>query len=61
MLVIGLAITFYLPRRRLWMRLTTERTQIAALAEKSGGFEKDMRTLSRRLDVETPPDMQEER
>lgn len=60
MLVIGLGITFYVPRRRLWIRLTPQSTQIAALAEKSGGFEKDMRTLARRLGVETPPDMQEE-
>lgn len=60
MLVIGLAITFYIPRRRLWIRLTPEKTQIAALAEKSGGFEGDMRTLSRRLGVETPADMREE-
>lgn len=60
MLVIGLGVTFYVPRRRLWMRLTSTGTQIAALAEKSGGFEKDMRTLARRLGVETPPDLQEE-
>jgi len=60
MLVIGLAITFYIPRRRLWARITPEGTQIAALAEKSGGFEKDMRTLSRRLGVEIPPELQEE-
>jgi cytochrome c biogenesis protein len=60
MLVIGLGITFYVPRRRLWIRLTSQSTQIAALAEKSGGFEKDMRTLARRLGVETPPDLQEE-
>jgi cytochrome c biogenesis protein len=60
MLLVGLAITFYLPRRRLWIRLTGDSTQIAALAEKSGGFEKDMRTLARRLGVETPPEMREE-
>ena len=46
MLVGGLALTFYVPRRRLWLRLTTGGTHIASLAEKSGGFEKDMRTLA---------------
>jgi cytochrome c biogenesis protein len=61
MLVGGLALTFYVPRRRLWVRLTSASTQIASLAEKSGGFEKDMRTLARRLDVPVPPDLQEER
>ena len=61
MLVGGLALTFYVPRRRLWLRLTRDGTQIAALAEKSGGFEKDMRTLALRLGVPVPPEMQEER
>ncbi len=60
MLVGGLALTFYLPRRRLWIRLTDRGTHIAALAEKSGGFEKDMRALARRLDVPAPPELQEE-
>ncbi len=60
MLVGGLAITFYVPRRRLWVRLTDRGTQIASLAEKSGGFEKDMRILARRLGVPVPPDLQEE-
>ncbi len=61
MLLIGLALTFYVPRRRLWMKLTAERTQVAALAEKSGGFEKDMRTLATRLGVPVPPELEEER
>ena len=61
MLVIGLALTFYVPRRRLWIRLTADSTQVAALAEKSGGFEKDMRTLAHRLGVAVPPELQEER
>jgi cytochrome c biogenesis protein len=61
MLVGGLAITFYVPRRRLWIRLTRERTQVAALAEKSGGFEKDMRILATRLHVAIPPELEEER
>lgn len=60
MLVIGLGITFYVPRRRLWIRITPERTQIAALAEKSGGFEKDMRILARKLGVPVPAELQEE-
>jgi cytochrome c biogenesis protein len=60
MLVGGLAITFYVPRRRLWVRLTEGGTQIASLAEKSGGFEKDMRILARRAGVPVPPELQEE-
>jgi cytochrome c biogenesis protein len=61
MLLFGLALTFYLPRRRLWVRLDQRGTHIAALAEKSGGFEKDMRTLAARMGVAIPPELQEER
>ena len=60
MLVGGLAITFYLPRRRLWLKLTERGTQVAALAEKSGGFKKDMRILAARLGVAAPPELEEE-
>jgi cytochrome c biogenesis protein len=60
MLMIGLGLTFYVPRRRLWIRLTQQGTWIAALAEKSGGFEKEMRTLAQRLGVKPPPEVREE-
>jgi hypothetical protein len=49
------------PRRRLWLKLTPDATYIAALAEKSGGFEKDMRTLAQRVGAPIPPELQEER
>jgi cytochrome c biogenesis protein len=61
LLVGGLALTFYVPRRRLWLKLTATETRIAALAEKSGGFPGEMRKLARRLGVPAPPDIQEER
>ncbi len=61
LLVGGLAVTFYVPRRRLWLKLTRTETRVAALAEKSGGFEKEMRTLAARLGVPVPPELQEER
>ena len=61
LLVGGLALTFYVPRRRLWLKLTPNETRIAALAEKSGGFPGEMRKLAQRLGVAVPADMQEER
>jgi cytochrome c biogenesis protein len=61
MLLLGLALTFYVPRRRLWIKLDESGTRVAALAEKSGGFEKDMRALARRMDVAVPPELEEER
>jgi cytochrome c biogenesis protein len=60
MLLIGLAITFYVPRRRLWLKLTRDGTYVAALAEKSGGFEKEMRRLAERTGLPVPHDLQEE-
>ncbi len=61
MLVGGLALTFYVPRRRLWVKLTGSGTHVAALAEKSGGFQKEMRALATRMGVAVPPELQEER
>jgi hypothetical protein len=61
LLVGGLALTFYVPRRRLWLKLTATETRIAALAEKSGGFPGEMRRLATRLGVPAPADVQEER
>lgn len=61
MLLGGLAITFYVPRRRLWLKLTGNATQVAGLAEKSGGFERDMRILATRMGVPIPAELQEER
>lgn len=60
MLLAGLAITFYVPRRRLWMKITDHGTRVAALAEKSGGFKKDMRILAKRMGVPLPPEIEEE-
>jgi cytochrome c biogenesis protein len=61
LLVGGLALTFYVPRRRLRLKLTATETRVAALAEKSGGFPGEMRKLAQRLGVPASPDIQEER
>jgi cytochrome c biogenesis protein ResB len=60
LLVAGLAITFYVPRRRLWLKLDGRGTHVAGLAEKSGGFEKDIRILATRMGVEVPPGFRQE-
>ncbi len=57
----GLAITFYVPRRRLWLKLTRHETRVAALAEKSGGFEHEMRRLAEEMGVPVPADVEEDR
>jgi cytochrome c biogenesis protein ResB len=52
LLLAGLIVTFYLPHRRLWLRITRGRTDVAAPAERSGGFKSDMRKLAERLGLE---------
>ena len=61
MLLLGLALTFYVPRRRLWIRLDGSGTRVAALAEKRGGFESELRALARRMDIPIPHELEEER
>ena len=61
LLLTGLLVTFYVPRRRVWVRATAEEIRIASLAEKSGGFENEMRRLARRLGVAPPDDDRGER
>lgn len=61
LLLAGLLITFYVPRRRLWVRATAEEIRIASLAEKSGGFQEEMRRLARRLGLAPPVDDRGER
>jgi cytochrome c biogenesis protein ResB len=52
LLLVGLVITFYLPRLRLWARITPRETVIAGLAEKSGPFRKETERIARELGVQ---------
>ena len=49
LLLVGLAMTFYLPRLRLWARVGRDETVVAALAEKSGSFRAEIRQLTTKL------------
>lgn len=49
LLLLGLAIIFYVPRRRLWVRMAGGRTDIVGLPERSAGFSSEMRRLEERL------------
>jgi cytochrome c biogenesis protein ResB len=52
LLLIGLVITFYLPRLRVWARVTSRETVIAGLAERSGPFRKETARIARKLGVQ---------
>ncbi len=51
LLLLGLGITFYVPRLRLWARIRDGETVVAAQAERSGAFRAETRRLARDLDV----------
>ena len=62
MAVIGLAITFYVPRRRLWVKVTDSRTYLAGVAERTTRFGRELRFMGVALgarDALRPGDLEE--
>lgn len=47
--ILGLAITFYVPRRRLWVKVTPARTYLAGIAEKTTRFARELRLMGAEL------------
>lgn len=45
LMMIGLGVTFYLPRRRLWAKITPERTYLAGVADWMVNFSAEMRAI----------------
>lgn len=63
MALVGLGITFYVPRRRIWAKVTGERTQIAGVAERTTRFGRELRRMGAELgsrDALLPEDLEEE-
>jgi len=62
MAMIGLSITFYVPRRRLWVKVTPDRTLMAGIAERTTRFGRELRLMGAVLGAEDallPGDLQE--
>ena len=60
--MLGLGITFYVPRRRLWVRVTDQRTQLAGVAARTTRFGRELRQMGAELgarDALLPEDMEE--
>ncbi|NJD63895.1 MAG: cytochrome c biogenesis protein ResB [Chloroflexi bacterium] len=60
MAMVGLAITFYVPRRRLWVKVTPARTYMAGIAERTTRFSRELRLLGHELgsrDAALPADL----
>jgi cytochrome c biogenesis protein len=49
MAMVGLGITFYVPRRRLWVKVTPTRTYFAGIAEKSTRLGRELRVMGAEL------------
>jgi cytochrome c biogenesis protein ResB len=49
MAIVGLAITFYIPRRRVWVKVTEGRTFMAGVAERTTRFSRELRLLGAEL------------
>jgi cytochrome c biogenesis protein len=45
MAITGLSITFYVPRRRLWVKVTPERTFFAGIAERTTRLSRELRLM----------------
>jgi cytochrome c biogenesis protein ResB len=56
--LVGLGITFYVPRRRLWAKITPERTYLAGVAGHLANFRKEMGKLG--AEAGSPDAAQEE-
>lgn len=62
MATVGLGITFYVPRRRAWVKVTPERTYIAGIAERTTRFSRELRQMGAALgskDALLPEDREE--
>jgi len=62
MATVGLGITFYVPRRRAWVKVTPERTFIAGIAERTTRFGRELRRMGAELgspDALLPEDREE--
>ncbi len=49
MAMVGLTLTFYVPRRRLWVKVTPARTYMAGIAEKTTRLGREMRLMGAQL------------
>ena len=62
MAMLGLGVTFYVPRRRLWVLVTEQRTQLAGVAARTTRFGRELRHMGAELgarDALLPEDVEE--
>ena len=60
LMLLGLLGTFYLPRRRLWVRIRPDGTAFAGIAERTVNFRREMARIARDAGGSLPPEEGEE-
>jgi cytochrome c biogenesis protein len=60
LLLVGLAVTFYVPRLRMWGRVGPDGIVLAGLAEKSGSFRSEAAAIAEELGATVKRDTAEE-
>jgi len=55
MAMVGLGITFYVPKRRVWVKVTPERALFAGIAEKTARLDRELARLAASLDASARP------
>ncbi len=63
MAMLGLGMTFYLPRRRLWVKVTPARSYFAGIAEKPARYGRELRRMGAEMgsrDALRPEDVRED-
>ena len=60
LILLGLLGTFYLPRRRLWVRIRGDGTAFAGIAERTVNFRREMGRIARDAGASVPPDEDDE-
>jgi len=55
-IVVGLAITFWVPRRRLWAKISGGRTALAGQAPSHANYSRELRDLTRAAGGDVPPE-----
>ncbi len=59
-IVVGLAITFWVPRRRLWAKITADRTSLAGQAPSHANYSRNLRELVREAGGNVPEEPEDD-
>jgi hypothetical protein len=54
MAMVGLGATFYVPKRRVWVKVTPERAYFAGIAEKTARIDRELERLAKSLSSPNP-------